>query len=356
VLELGAVSATWTDLLRLFVAVPIFVWAAYRDVQTRRVPNATWVPLATLAVVLLVADGWAAWHEGGFVGAQFAFRTAVSACLVVPLAYVFWYVGAFGGADAKGLMAIGLLFPVFPDVLTTGAFGLPYRIPPVRPPVGVFSFTVLTNAVLAGVLYPAAVAGRNLVRGRFSRLMIVGRPMPWHEVPEVPGSLLETPEGRTRRGLDLDALRMYLRWRGLSLAELREDPEGYRDPESLPDDPADPGDGVIDGSIPTGRDDGEDDATDRAAVGTADLETLVDSDADRDYDDPWGAERFLDDAAGAYATTPEDLREGLTVLVTRDEVWVTPGIPFMIPIVLGLIAGVLYGDVLYGLLGLVGVA
>ncbi|MFQ3294179.1 MAG: preflagellin peptidase FlaK [Halobacteriales archaeon] len=345
VLELGAVSATWTDLLRLFVAVPIFVWAAYRDVKIRRVPNAAWVPLAVLAVILLVADGWMAWQEGGFVRTHYAFQVAVSTCLVVPIAYVFWYFGAFGGADAKGLMAIALLFPTFPDLLTTGAFGLPYHIPPVRTPVGVFSFTVLTNAVLVGILYPAAVAGRNLVRGRFSWLMLVGRPVAWHEIPTIPGSLMETPRGRTRRGLDLDVLRMYLRWRGVSLSALRTDPERYRDPESLPDEPGDPGDGAIDGSIPTGD----------TSVESVDSDAISTADSNPDTDDPWGAEAFLEDAEGAYGMSPEDLREGLTVLVTRDKVWMTPGIPFMVPIAFGLIAALIYGDLLFGLLGLLGV-
>ncbi|MFW5896213.1 MAG: A24 family peptidase C-terminal domain-containing protein [archaeon] len=352
-IELGTVSATWTDLLRLFVAVPIFVWAAHRDVKVRRVPNAAWVPLAVLAVVLLVADGWTAWQEGGFAASRFAFRVAVSTCLVVPLAYAFWYFGAFGGADAKGLMAIALLFPTFPDLLTTGAFGLPYHVPPVRTPIGVFSFTVLTNAVLAGVLYPAAVAGGNLLRGRFSWLMLVGRPVPWHEIPSIPGSLMETPRGRTRRGLDLDALRMYLRWRGLSLAELRADPGHYRDPGSLPEDPGDPGDGVIDGSVPTGVDDGDGNGL---GVATADPDALTNPDSDAEYDDPWGVEAFLEDAEGAYGTTTEDLRDGLTVLVTRDEVWVTPGIPFMVPIAVGLLVAVTYGDVLFCLFDLLGVA
>jgi preflagellin peptidase FlaK len=353
VIELGAVSATWTDLLRLFVAVPIFVWAAYRDVKIRRVPNAAWVPLAVLAVVLLVADGWMAWQDGGVAGSRFAFRVAVSTCLVVPLAYAFWYFGAFGGADAKGLMAIALLFPAFPDLLTTGAFGLPYHVPPVRTPIGVFSFTVLTNAVLAGILYPAAVAGGNLLRGRFSWLMLVGRPVPWHEIPTIPGSLMETPRGRTRRGLDLDALRMYLRWRGLSLAELRADPARYRDPESVPEDPSDPGDGAVDGSIPTGiNGDGTGDET----VPATPLDALSNPDSDAEDDDPWGADAFLEDADGAYGTTPEDLRDGLTVLVTRDEVWVTPGIPFMVPIAVGLLVAVTYGDVLFGLFDLLGLA
>ena len=42
-----SVFASIPDLLRL-VAVPAFAWVAYRDIETRRVPNRTWYPLPAL--------------------------------------------------------------------------------------------------------------------------------------------------------------------------------------------------------------------------------------------------------------------------------------------------------------------
>lgn len=110
-------------------------------------------------------------------------------------------------------------------------------------------------------------------------------------------------------------------------AELRADPETYRDPASLPAEPSSPGDGAIaDGGTP-----GE-------------------------SGDPWGAAAFLDDVEGtAYGTTPEQLREGLEVLVTAEAVWVTPGIPFLVPMFAGLVVALTYGDLLFSLLSVVGV-
>jgi preflagellin peptidase FlaK len=73
--------------------------------------------------------------------------------------------------------------------------------------------------------------------------------------------------------------------------------------------------------------------------------------------DPWGAAAFLaslDD--GAYGTTPEQLRAGLELLVERDEVWLTPGVPFIVPTFVGLVLAVTYGDLLFRLLVLLGVA
>ena len=317
------------DLLRL-VAVPVFAWAAYRDVKTRRVPNRTWLPLAVLAVVLLAWDAYTVWTSP--VGGQrlFFLRVAISLGFVAPLSYGFWYIGGFGGADAKAFMLVAVLFPVYPTyLLSVPSVALPLQ----QTPIGVFSLTILSNTVLAGVAYPLAVAARNLARGRLSLAMFIGRPVSVSDVPGEYGRLLSAPDGFTRSGLDLDALRMYLQWRGLSLADVRAKPDHYRDPETLPEAPNPPGDGglVTDGGGPEWG----------AAGGP----------------DPWGAEAFLDDIDhSAYGTTPAQLREGLEVLARSEAVWISPGIPFLVPMFVGLVVSLTYGDVLFTLLRSVGLA
>lgn len=305
--------STIPDLLRL-VAVPAIGWAAYRDLRTRRVPNALWAPLALFAILLL------AWEGLRLTGSPFvrlwALRVALSVAIVVPLAYGFWYVGGFGGADAKAFMVLALLLPTFPTYQVGSTL-----YPVVTTDVGVFSLSVLTNTVLVALVYPFALAGRNLLQGELSLVMFLGRPVPVERIPALHGSLLETPDGFTRNGLDLDALRMYLRWRGLSLSELREDPS-LSDPATLPDDPNDPTDGAV--------------MTDGSG-------------------DPWGAAAFLEDIdSSAYGTSPEQLRAGLDVLVTADTVWITPGIPFLVPTFVGLLVGLTVGDLLYFVLGAIG--
>jgi preflagellin peptidase FlaK len=212
----------------------------------------------------------------------------------------------------------------------------------------VFSLTVLSNTVVAGIVYPFALAAGNALRGRFAKAMFIGRPITWQETTEEYGRLLQTPDGFTRRGLDLDALRMYLNWRGATLEALRADPAAHRDPASLPAEPNPPGDGsipVADGGRPAGDD---------APVAESDSDDSAPN-APGGADDPWGAAAFLDDIEGsAYGTSPAQLREGLEVLATEDEVWITPGIPFLVPMFVGLLVGLTYGDVLYALIELLG--
>ena len=339
--------ASGPDLLRL-VAVPVLGWAALRDVRTRRVPNRTWLPLVAVGVValawdlLLVLDG---------IGLRlFALQVGLSLGLVAPLGYVFWRLGGFGGADAKAVMTLALVFPANPtfyvplavEATLSGALppavagvvlGTPYPVQ--LTDGGVFSLTILSNTVLVGLAYPLVLALRNLPRGEVTPAMFIGRPVAVENVLREYGRLLETPAGFTRRGLDVDALRMYLRWRGVDLGTLRADPDRYRHP--LPTERNDPGDGAI----------------------VDDERALTDGGATRAVRplDTWGAERFLE-AHSAYGTTPTELREGLEVLTEpdRESVWLTPGIPFILPMFVGLVAGLIYGDLLFALLSALGLS
>lgn len=329
--------ASTPDLLRL-LAVPIFAWAAYRDLATRRVPNRTWLPLVAIGIVALVWDALLVLEVNSFRQQLFAIRVAVSFLLVAPMGYAFWRIGGFGGADAKAVMTLAVLFPTYP------VFYLPFdALPLVRANLQVFSLTVLTNTVLLGLGYPLVLAAGNALRGRIAPVMFVGHPVSTRTITETYGRLLETPDGFTRAGLDIDALRMYLRWRGTSLAAVRKNPAKYRDPSTLPDDRSDPGDGALaDGGNRVAPDSGG--GTDGVAVAEPEDEPAAPV-------DEWGAATFLAELeGGAYGTTPESLREGLEVLASEDRVWVTPGIPFIVPMFVGLVVALTFGDLMFGLL------
>ncbi|KAB1187164.1 MULTISPECIES: A24 family peptidase [Haloferax] len=336
---------TLPDLLRL-VVVPVLAWTAWRDIRTRRVPNVVWYPLAALGLALL------AWELFGHLPVETVFdrlyliRVGVSVFFVIPLSYLFWRLGGFGGADAKALMVFAILLPTFPSY-TVGELVFPLE----RTALGVFSMTILTNTVIVGLAYPLLLAARNLAAGEFEfPLSFVGRRVTVPSLATTHGRLFESADGITRNGLDLDALRMYLRWRGLTLSDLCENPQALRDPETIGE-TFEPTDGAVHRAVST---DGgltiDDD-------GTADPEPVEETGSDTDFDDPWGAAEFLDSIDGsAYGTTPEKLRGGLELVTTRDSVWISPGIPFIVPMFVGLVVAFLYGDILFGVLSAVGIA
>ena len=335
------------DLLRL-VAVPVFAWAAYRDIETRRVPNRTWLPLLVAGVLALAWDGWILLDQGAIYQRLFVVRVVLSLGLVAPLGYVFWRLGGFGGADAKAVITLAVLFPVYPAFYVGGGYPIHDAT------LGVFSLTILSNTVIVGLAYPLLLALRNLPRGEITPAMFIGRPVAVDDVLAEYGRLLENPDGFTRRGLDVDALRMYLRWRGVTFERLRANPDRYRHP--LPAERNDPGDGSITADERALPDGGVVTEPDGAASGDFDPEADELQPAIRPLD-AWGAERFLSEHA-AYGTTPAELREGLEVLTEpgRERVWLTPGIPFILPMFAGLLLALTYGDVLFALLTFLGLA
>ena len=342
--------ASVPDLLRL-VAVPVLGWAALSDVRTRRVPNRLWPPLAGLGVVLLLWDLLGHVPPVGVADWRFLLQAGISLVFVVPLSYLFWRMGGFGGADAKALITLAVLLPTYPRYLLPTV-----ALPLVETPIGVFSFTVLTNTVVVAVAYPLALGVRNLRAGEIAPVMVFGRRVDVADLATTHGRLFETTDGYTRGGLDIDALRMYLRWRGGSLAELRERPTAYRDPGTVGE-TFDPTDGRVDAGVATdggvarGMDEpGGASTVDRHGSGAG--SPVGD---DESFDDPWAAERFLESIDGtAYGTTPERLRAGLELVATRERVWISPGIPFLVPMFVGLLAAFTYGDLLFGLLAALG--
>jgi len=325
--------ASVPDVLRLAV-LPVLGWAAWRDVEIRRVPSRTWYPLVGLGALLLVWDAVGHLSLSAPGDALFFVRVGISLLLVAPIAYLFWRLGGFGGADAKALIAISVLLPTFPTYYFSG-FTLPVAVTT----LGVFSMTILTNTVVLAAGYPIGLLARNLLDGEVTiPVALFGRRIDVATLPSAHGRLFETTDGFTRGGLDIDALRMYLRWRGTSLDAVRSNPGWGRDPASI-DETYDPTDGAV-------GDGGHDPA----------LTPAPDAEYDPDPADPWGAAAFLDSIDGtAYGTSPEKLRDGLEVVTERDAVWISPGIPFIVPMFVGTLVAFVYGDVVFGALGALGV-
>lgn len=261
------------DILRL-VAVPVFAWAAYQDLRTRRVSAAIWPPLAAIGIVALLAEAVLAWSVGGAAWVASLIPTALSVGLGGALAALLWWAGA-GMADVKAVAVLAVLFPM--PLATSGALAL-----------WPASLSIVTTAVLVALALPVALALSNARAGRLRAAMVIGHPVPVERVPETHGSLLETAAGRDLGGVDCDTVAAYLRWRECSLEEL---------------------------STAAVRADGG--------------------------GDPWQAEAFCDDRPGEiYGATPAELRGALEALVETETVWIAPGLPFLVPLFVGLVVTV----------------
>lgn len=137
------------DAARLFVAVAVLGFASYTDWRWRRAPDALWWLTGGLGAVLLLAQALTD------PGTAREWPLLVAAVVFAALSYGLYHLGLLaGGADAKALMALAVLFPL---PLHLGAFPLwPSPLPP--------AFAVLGNALLAFLAVPLALVALNLAR------------------------------------------------------------------------------------------------------------------------------------------------------------------------------------------------
>lgn len=140
------------DLLRLLVGATLLSFAAYTDWKWRRAPNALWVVMALAGLLLLAAE---VALDPGLARERWLYLAFAPA--FAALVYGLWWLGLVaGGADAKALMALGLLAP-FPLSLSEGVPPLASEAPA--------AFSVLTNSLLLFLVIPLAFLAWNAAHG-----------------------------------------------------------------------------------------------------------------------------------------------------------------------------------------------
>lgn len=159
----------WFESARVAICLLFLSAASIHDIKSREVPNAIWLFFAPIGLALtlisLALNGWSqttilAW--------------LVTAAVTVGLSISLFYLGLFGGADAKALMCLAAAMPTQPSIMPIKSLLEPYvgpyymlRLPP---PISTFN-----NAVLTASLLVIAISIRNLADlARYGRRMFEG--------------------------------------------------------------------------------------------------------------------------------------------------------------------------------------
>lgn len=208
----------------------------------------------------------------------------LGAPLVGIFAYSLWRLGLlFGGADAKAVIAFAVLCPFPPALVTTAGTVYPHLV--TLSPAAV---TMFTNAVVITIAIPVFYFIVNIARGRFHPVaMFLGTRMALSKVATEPVWVMEwvepNPQAQTEEGP--------------SLMETPEDPD--LSPEGLPD--VDP----------------------------------------QEVDNAQVRMKYFPTRAGDYARNLARLQK-----MGIKEVWVTPKVPFMVPLFLGWVVAWTAGDLI----------
>ena len=138
------------DGARIILCFSFLIYASISDYKSREVSNKVWAIMGPLALALTSFQILVYSSQP----LQLVISYALSFAITSGLAIAIFYVGGFGGADAKALMCIALALPVYPSHL------LPQPIGFVSP---LFPITIFTNSVLLGALSVFYALFRNLI-------------------------------------------------------------------------------------------------------------------------------------------------------------------------------------------------
>ena len=143
------------DGARVFLSLTFLIYASWSDFKKREVSNTVWALFAPLAFALTSLQVYmVAFTSSPTFIQQTLYVYALSFVLIFALSYILFYVGAFGGADAKALICIAIALPTYPIYFLRPQFEF---IPPL------FPLTVFSNGVLLASLSVAYATLRNLV-------------------------------------------------------------------------------------------------------------------------------------------------------------------------------------------------
>jgi preflagellin peptidase FlaK len=133
------------ELLRLVFCAPFLLYGCYTDWKTRRVPNKVWLYMLPGAIVFFLIDVYSDFPAH-------LVWTLVYTGIIFSVAYLFFKLRLIGGADAKALMMLAIVFPLYPQFTLAGyvfpLFGLPV--------IPSFTITVFYNSIiLNSVIFPS---------------------------------------------------------------------------------------------------------------------------------------------------------------------------------------------------------
>jgi len=140
------------EILKILFSMPFLLYSCYTDLNSRRVSNKVWKYMLASGSVFV-------FYEVFTGGVSYLKPLILSGVVVFVSIYILFQLGAFGGGDAKGLIVLSILFPLYPFFNFSGeAFPL-LGIPA----VGLFAFTVLGNALLLTIFVPLGMFCYNLL-------------------------------------------------------------------------------------------------------------------------------------------------------------------------------------------------
>ena len=104
------------NIFRVIIGSVILLYASYTDIKTRKADNKLWLIMGASGGILLILQ----WIFAGFENIYYL----IFVPLMIGFIYLLFQIRLiYGGADAKALMALSILAPVFPNLINFPILG-----------------------------------------------------------------------------------------------------------------------------------------------------------------------------------------------------------------------------------------
>ncbi|MCS7121880.1 MAG: prepilin peptidase [Archaeoglobaceae archaeon] len=96
-------------IVKFFIVLFFLVYACKLDVKSRTVPNRVWKYMLIFSLPITFFELLL------FYPSYFLATSVLHMAITISLAYLFYVIGAYGGADAKAIICLAVIFPFYPD-------------------------------------------------------------------------------------------------------------------------------------------------------------------------------------------------------------------------------------------------
>jgi len=131
------------DYLRTLITLTMLAYASYKDVKTREVHDLVWIIPSTIGVLLDLYEL--------FTNNLNVIEALINIGFIIVLSGVLYFLNLFGEADLLAFIALSIIHPRVPMYNFIG-----------YPPI-IFSFTLIANSAMTGVLMTLVTAGTNMM-------------------------------------------------------------------------------------------------------------------------------------------------------------------------------------------------
>lgn len=298
-----------SDIIRLLGLLAI-AYAAYRDFG-ETIPNRIWSILLAIGGTAILVDIALAQPHSAFPTMRFL-KGGIGILLTSALGFGAWRAGWIGGADAKAVICLGVLFPWTPRYfLELPGLSHPIHFPIVFVEGGLFPIsTIVINIVLLYLLSPLFVGTYNAITGQFDRRMFSAIRCTPETALTFNGTAINPDLRETH--CTTQVLKDYADWQEAPFDTIRANPDRYRQPTRSDGGPTDP--------------------------------TL------KDLEDAWQAVAFVQETQPSTGNvTPSGVRTALDTLVDTpmEHIWIRPYLPIMPWLLFGTALSISLGNLIW---------